>query len=196
MIHEDDEKYTLTDKEYQKMRKCDETTEEDRQYMKRKQKESEEYEKKLDKETKLPEGAYYPGIKWSSKRKIKFAIKIALIIFFFFTPVGQNILINMGTIFFRDGSQFIVDTFTSKANEHGVFDYSKPISERVPKMLVIVMVPVILFVYLLLKGLMILVIRKNYRDNRLKGLITDRLEDYEYHQKLKRDAVYKDVYKY
>lgn len=196
MIPEDDKNYTITQEQYLEMKKHDIATEEDRQYMKRKQKESEEYAKKLDKETNLPEDAYYPGMKWSPKRKIKFAVKTALIIFFFFTSAGQNILINLGTIYFRDGSRLITDTFTNKANEHGVFDYSKPISERVPKMLVIVMVPVILFVYLTIKGLMLLVMRINYKNNRLKGVISDQLEDYEYHQNLKRDAVYKDVYKH
>jgi len=193
MIYE--KEYNISDSIYEEMKKNDILSDEERVYMNKKRKESEERDKELDKENELPDGAYFPGMKWTKKMKTRLLIKVVLVVFFFFTPIGQDFLIDIGTVFFRDGSQFIVDTFTDKANEHGVFDYNKPISERVPRMFVIVMVPVILFVYLMIKGIMILVMRSNYKHNRLNSLITDQLEDYDYHQKLKRDAVYKDVYK-
>lgn len=195
---QDDNKYNIKEQEFNEISEFVDsiTTDEDRSIKKSSKEVIKRQNKEMEKEPEYPEGTYFPGMKWSKKRTIKFWLKVVIVIFLFFTPIGQDFMIGTGTYLFKNGADLIVDTFTNKANEYGVFDYSKPIGERIVTMWVVVMVPVILFVFLGIKFVMWIRCRLNYKNNRTMRSLDEQLEDYDWHRKMSRYETYKDIYKY
>ncbi len=152
------------------------------------------YAKKLDKKYKIKEDREETYKSIAVKRTISFVLKIATILFFLFTPIGQEALIKIGTKIMRDGSEFIINTYNEKAEQYGIYDQSKPYDLRITTSIVMIMFPLILIIYLLVIILGAVGAWRRARRQDDIDILNDQLEDYQWHKNASRYGLYKDIY--
>lgn len=153
-----------------------------------------ECEKKLNKKFKKTRTDEQEFINLVAKRVISFTIKIATILFFLFTPIGQEASIKIGTKVLRDGTNFIEKTFNERMEKYGVFDYSKPRDLRIATGLVVVYIPCLLIVVLLITLAGVIGAWRRARRQEDIDWLNERIEDQEWHRKAMRYKTYKDIY--
>lgn len=149
--------------------------------------------KKLDKKHKESSRETYKSI--MVKRVISSVIKIATILFFLFTPIGQDALIKIGTKVMKETETFIIDTYNKKAEQYGIYDQSKPFDTRLTISIVMIFFPLLLIISLIVMILGFIGAWRRARRQDDLDIINDELEEYQWHKNARRHSLYKDIYK-